>query len=108
MGKFFQNLITSIVIGVVVYFFIFGMVHTQALAGIPILGDLFRQLTPTQVFAVASLFSITYFCIYGLGTNGKAFLAAAFLFLMVMYFLQHADQFTAKIQQFADAIMSVM
>lgn len=108
MNKFFQNLITSIIIGVVVYFFIYGMIYTQALANVPFLGELITRLTPTTIFMIASLFSVVYFCIYGLGSNGKSILAGIFLFLMVVYFFEYSDQIIARFQQFTNALMSIL
>lgn len=108
MNKFFQNLITTICIGVIVYFFLYGLISTQALAGVPFLGELMNRMTPTAIFMIASMASVAYFCIYRLGTNGKAMLAGIFLFLVLVYFFEHSEQIFVRFQQFTDAIMSVM
>lgn len=107
-NKLFQNILMSIGAGVLLYFVIYGLIYTDVLGGVPMIGPMLHSLTPQFIVRMCLLTGLIYFCLFGLGNNGKSVLAGIFLFFMVLYLMHRMPQITQLIQDFADSVMSVL
>lgn len=107
MDKILKGLGQSFLVGFICYFTLYGLILTGVLRGIPVVVDLFQDMTQPQVFWFSFVVAVLFFAFGYLNNVCKSLFSALFLLLMFFWLKEKVPGFWNAVQMMWNSLLSI-
>lgn len=108
LQKTLKGIGQSFIIGFICYFMLYGLILTGVLRGIPIVVDLFQDMSQPQIFWFSAVIAVLYFACKYLSNAFKSIFSALFLLLMFFWVQAKVPGFWQAVQNFWHSLLNLV